>query len=62
MPTPLISWPTQSRDTRVFSYQKVGNQHSPRLSRLTEGSEGLAGLVFGTGLDSSLLKKIEVGK
>lgn len=61
MPTPLISKPTQSRDTRVFSYQKV-DQHSPRLSRLTEGSEGLAGLVFGTGLDSSLLKKIEVGK
>lgn len=65
MPTLLKSWPTQSHDTHthtsVFLSHQTLHQHSPRLSRLTEGSEGLAGLVLGTGLDSSLCKKIEAG-
>lgn len=33
--------------------------HSPRPSRFTEGSAVLAGLILGTGLDSSLFKKNE---
>lgn len=62
MMTQLVGKHSHMTHKSVFlPYQKV-HQHSPRLSRLTEGSEGLAGLVFGTGLDSSLFKKIEVGK
>lgn len=33
--------------------------HSPRPSRFTEGSAVLAGLILGTGLDSSLFKKMK---